>query len=109
MNMYLQTNKNGLLQHFTYPIGDHAEQIQVLWTPHMCLAEKVRNTSATLWDASKTPFQRGATFQGPPSFTTRAYVAPQVTDAIRKHFGRYVVRHRVCTVCYVNAARRHSV
>ena len=31
------------------------------------------------------------------------------SDAIRKHFGRYVVRHRVCTVCYVSAARRHSV
>jgi hypothetical protein len=99
LDLALVTNKNGVLQQFINPIGDHAEQIQVLWTAHMCIAEKVRNTSFSLYDETKTPFQRASTFQGPSTYCSRAYVAPKVTELIRKNCEDlaaqiFVVEHR---------------
>ena len=82
-------NKNGILQRFVYPLGDHNELIQVVWTGHLCITEKLQNRYL-LSDTTKTPFERAATFQGPPSFSHRAYVAPKVCDAVRGQCERLV-------------------
>lgn len=76
-------SKNGILQKFHEPIGKHNEVIQVLWTPHMCIAEKLRSRVA-LHDVSKTPFERAATVEAPASSCTRAYVAPEIANKLRQ-------------------------
>jgi hypothetical protein len=75
-------SKNGILQKFIYPVGPHNEMIQVLWTPHVCIAEKLRSCML-LGDVTKTPFQRAATIEGPANFNTRAYVSPATAESIR--------------------------
>lgn len=95
----LVQNKNGILQKFIYPIGVHNELIQVVWTSHLCIAEKLRS-NAFLGDTTLTPYQRAATFQAPPTFSKRAYVAPHIAEAIRAQCELlvdqiYVVEHKL--------------
>ena len=76
-------SKNGILQKFLYPIGIHSEIIQVIWTGHLCIAEKLRSR-VLLSDTTKSPYQRAATVEAPLNFCERAYLSPTVSEAVRK-------------------------
>jgi hypothetical protein len=77
----LISSKDGVLQQLPSSGCSYHEVIEVVWSRHVVVCEKLRNRH-TLDDDTVTCYDRAATFDGPPNVATRKFVAPAVQDQI---------------------------
>eukprot|EP01065_Artemidia_motanka_P012573 TRINITY_DN16935_c0_g1_i1.p1 TRINITY_DN16935_c0_g1~~TRINITY_DN16935_c0_g1_i1.p1 ORF type:complete len:705 (+),score=190.79 TRINITY_DN16935_c0_g1_i1:64-2178(+) len=90
--------KNGVLQQFITPQGDHNSMIQVVWSRHLCLIEKRENVyplnprdraarirgGGVPPGTTASPWERACTYQGPAALSLQAYCAPNVMEMIKR-------------------------
>jgi len=97
--------KNGVLQQFVHPGGNHNHMIQAVWSRHLCHIEKRvnvhpldprdragRSRGGTPMSKQINIWERVVTYQGPAALSQQAFCAPNVEESI-KQVCNHIVEH----------------